>query len=329
MIIVRTPFRISFFGGSTDYPIYYKDNPGAVLSTTINKYCYIMTRYLPEFFPHKYRIRYTLTERKNKLENVTHPVVKEALKFLKIEKGIEMVHTADIPARSGIGSSSAFTVGFLQSLYALKGEIISKRKLALDAIHIEQDLIKENVGSQDQIACSFGNLNKIEFGGSNIFKVNQLPIKAETLALLEKHIMMFFVGFPRTSSEIAGKYINDLKKNKHILNNMYKMVDHSIDLLKNKQLDKFGKLLDESWSLKKKLSTCISNSNIDNAYERALKAGAYGGKLIGSGGGGFLLLIVPEEKQYSVKHLLKKNLYVPIKFDNLGSQIILYNECDF
>lgn len=329
MIITRTPFRISFFGGSTDYPIWYKDNPGAVLSTTINKYCYIMTRYLPQFFAHKYRLRYRITEKKNKIEDIQHPTIKACLQYLNVDKGVEIVHTSDIPARSGVGSSSAFTVGFLHSLYALKGEIISKRRLASDAIHIEQDLIHENVGSQDQISCSFGGINKIEFNSDNIFRVNQLPFKSEIIDLLEKHIMMFFVGFHRTSSEIVSKYIKNFIKNKSILKSMYSMVDHSIDLLSNSEFEKFGKLLNESWQLKKRLSKYISNRSIDNIYNKAISAGAYGGKLIGSGGGGFLLLIVPEHKQYAINHIFKKNLHIPIKFDTIGSQIILYNESDF
>lgn len=329
MILIRTPFRISFFGGSTDYPAWCNYNPGAVLSTTINKYCYLMLRNFPPFFDYKYRIRYRITEKRKRLNDIVHPTVRECLKFTNIDKGIEIVHTADIPARSGIGSSSAFTVCLLHGLYALKGEMISKRKLASDAIHVEQDIIGENVGCQDQVACSFGGLNRIEFFKNSGFEVEKLPFKEEILTQLENHIMMFFVGFPRTSSEIAGRYVCSLLKKEKVLKKMYDMVDVGISLIRTSNFIEFGRLLNESWDLKKKISNEISNRNINEVYDITIKEGALGAKLCGSGGGGFLMVFAEDDKQEQIKKALKKFLYVPIKFDFLGSQIMMYNEQNF
>lgn len=329
MIVVRTPFRISFFGGSTDYPIWCNKHSGAVLSTTINKYCYLMLRNFPPFFDYKYRIRYRITEKKKRFECIKHPTVRECLKFLNINKGIEIVHTADIPARSGIGSSSAFTVCLLHGLYALKGEIVSKRKLASDAIHIEQNIIGENVGCQDQIACAFGDLNKINFFKNNEFEVEKLTFATEILNELESHIMMFFLGFSRTSSDIAGKYIDSLLKKEKILKKMYDMVDVGISLIQTSNFIEFGKLLDESWRLKKRISKEISNKNIDEAYATAIENGALGAKLCGSGSGGFLMVFAQRENHDQIKNALRRFLHVPIRFDSLGSQIMMYNEQDF
>src|SRR3989344_3502961 len=202
MIITKTPFRISFFGGGTDYPDWYKENGGAVLSTTIDKYCYVATRYLPPFFDCKYRIRYTEKEEVQNIDEIAHPKVRECLKFLKIEKGIEMVHTSDIPAMSGMGSSSAFTVGFLHSLDALLGKIVPKQKLALDAIHVEQERVKENIGSQDQVAAAFGGLNRIDFNGNHKISVTPITIKSNRMNELQNRLMISFTGFPRTASKI-------------------------------------------------------------------------------------------------------------------------------
>jgi D-glycero-alpha-D-manno-heptose-7-phosphate kinase len=326
MINVMTPFRISFLGGSTDYPSWLKDHDGAVLSTTINKYCYLSIRYLPPFFPHKYRIRYNITERKNKLEYIKHPVVRECIRFMNIEKGLEVIHTADIPARSGIGSSSAFTVGFLHGLSALCGEIISKRKLASDAIYIEQDILKENVGCQDQIACAFGNLNKIIFLKNKKFIVEQITLKDSILERFAEHVMMFFIGTTRISSEVTGKYVGSLSKKEKILIKMYELVDLGVEALQNIDFKQFGKILDESWQRKKELSDIISNRYIDEAYKSAISAGAYAGKICGGGSGGFLMIFADISKQDQIKKALQKFLYVPIKFDTLGSRITMYSE---
>ena len=326
MIISRTPFRISFFGGGTDYPIWYERNGGAVLSTTINKYCYISCRYLPPFFAYNYLIRYVLREETKTIAEIKHPSVKECLKFLNINRGIEMVHTADIPALSGIGSSSAFTVGFLNSLYALKGQMITKRQLASDAIHVEQDLIKENVGSQDQTAAAFGGFNKIDFGGKEKILVQPITINEEKLNLLQDHLMLFFTGYSRNASDIAAEQIKQTPSKDKELRVMREMVDEAINILNGSPDDiyDFGRLLNETWQLKRSLTHLISNNQIDDIYEQALKAGAIGGKLCGAGGGGFILFFVPPEKQKNVKDSLKL-LHVPFRFENLGSQIIFHN----
>jgi D-glycero-alpha-D-manno-heptose-7-phosphate kinase len=331
MIITRTPFRISFFGGGTDYPAWYRENGGAVLSTTINKYCYINCRYLPPFFDTKYLIRYSVREGTKTIKEIKHPSVRACLDYTNIDKGIEMVHTSDIPARSGIGSSSSFTVGLLSSLYALKGQMISKRQLARDAIHVEQNIIRENVGSQDQVAVAFGGFNKIEFGGEKDFYVYPVTIDNIKLNVFQDHLMLFFTGFSRNASDIAKEQIKNTVNIKYELRTMQEMVDHAIEILNGDITDikEFGKLLHESWLLKRSLTKLITTNSIDEIYDAARKAGALGGKLLGAGGGGFMLLFVPPKKQQQVKTALKDILYVPIRFDNLGSQVVLYSMQDF
>jgi D-glycero-alpha-D-manno-heptose-7-phosphate kinase len=289
-----------------------------------------MLRYLPPFFDYKYHIRYRKNEKCNKIEKIKHPSVMHCLKFMNIEQGIELVHAADLPARSGVGSSSAFTVALLHAINALQGKMVTKRRLALDAIHIEQDLIGENIGFQDQTAAAFGGLNRIDYDSNSIINVSALTLKQDFVKEFEQSFMLFFTGFSRTASEIAGKYVSTLqKKSKKELKEMYDMVNVSIDLLNKEDINSFGKLMHESWKLKKTLYDKISNEEIDNIYSRALKAGANGGKLCGAGGGGFLLLSVPKEKQLQVKLALKNLLYVPFKFDTLGSQVIMYHQQDF
>ncbi len=326
MIITRTPFRISFFGGGTDYPQWYEEHGGTVLSTTINKYCYISCRYLPPFFPYKYRIRYTSREEINQISEIKHPSVKECLNFLEIDRGIEMVHTSDIPARSGVGSSSAFTVGFLSALNALKGKMVTQRALARDAIHVEQKLLKENVGSQDQVAAAFGGFNKIDFGGNRNFYVQPITISQEKLDLFQSHLMLFFTGFSRTASDIAKKQIASISSKKSELRIMKEMVNEAISLINGKDsgIMEIGKLLHESWNIKKNLTDLISNSKIEEIYDTAIGAGAKGGKLLGAGGGGFILFFASPEVQPVIKEKLKDLLYVPFGFENLGSQIIMY-----
>lgn len=331
MIITRTPFRISFFGGGTDYPAWYKEHGGAVLSTSINKYCYISCRYLPPFFDYKYRFRYSAREEVNDIREIVHPSIRECLRFMNIEKGIEMIHTSDIPARSGIGSSSAFTVGLLNALYALSGKMVTKRQLAREAIHIEQNLIKESVGSQDQVACSFGGLNKIEFGGNKEFYVNPIPISSEKTERLQKHLMLFFTGFTRNASDVADEQINSIHSRNSELKTMAGMVDEGIKILnddKNDMVD-FGRLLHEAWKVKKSLTKSITTGIIDEIYKSARDAGAIGGKLLGAGGGGFMLFFAAPEVQPLIKEKLKNILYVPFAFENLGTQIIVYSTQDF
>lgn len=331
MIITRTPFRISFFGGGTDYPVWYKEHGGAVLSTTINKYCYINCRYLPPFFPHKYRIRYTVREETQSIEEIKHPSVKECLKFIGIDKGIEMVHTSDIPAQSGVGSSSSFTVGFLNALYALKGKMVTKRQLAREAIHIEQNLLRENVGSQDQVAAAFGGFNKIEFGGDKEFYVYPITITKEKIDLLQAHMMFFFTGFSRNASDVAGEQIKKTPEKKIELKAMMEMVDEAVNILNGRPdgIKDFGKLLHESWKIKRGLTSLISTSKIDEIYETAQRAGALGGKLIGAGGGGFMLIFASPEYHSRIKERLKGFLFVPFSFEQLGSQVVLYSTQDF
>ena len=323
--------RVSFFGGGTDYPVWYEENGGVVLSTTINKYCYISCRYLPPFFPHKYRIRYTSREETQTIDEINHPSVRECLNYLKIEKGIEMVHTSDIPAQSGVGSSSAFTVGFLNALYALMGKMVTKRQLAREAIHVEQNLIKENVGSQDQVAVAFGGLNKIEFGSEKDFYVYPVTITNDKLLLLQKHLMLFYSGFSRTASDIAGEQIKNTPGKKKELQVMKEMVEEAVNILNRDSIEvrDFGRLLHESWEIKRNLTNVISTSEIDDIYETARKAGAIGGKLLGAGGGGFILLFAEPEIQPKIKERLNNLIYVPFSFEKLGSQVIMYSTQDF
>ncbi|MEW6040052.1 MAG: kinase, partial [Elusimicrobiota bacterium] len=302
MIITKTPFRVSFFGGGTDYPAYFKENGGAVLATSIDKYCYISTRYLPPFFGIKSRIVWSYIELVQKIDEIKHPAVRRCLEFLKIEKGVEMLHTGDLPARSGLGSSSTFTVGLLNSLSALLGKMVSKMQIAKDAIYVEQELIKENVGCQDQILASFGGFNVIEFKQNGDFGISPVIMDKERLEFLKKHMMLFFTGFSRIASEIAGEQIKKIPKKKEELKTMHQMVYEGVKILNSKtDIKEFGKLLNESWKLKRSLSDKISTPEVDEVYSAALKSGAVGGKLLGAGGGGFMLLFVPPEVQESMK----------------------------
>ncbi|KKW46711.1 MAG: kinase [Candidatus Liptonbacteria bacterium RIFCSPLOWO2_01_FULL_56_20] len=323
MIISRTPFRISFFGGGTDYPSWYGKNGGAVLSTTIDKYCYITARYYPSFHPTKHRIVWSKIELVDSGDDIAHPSVRETLKHLQIKEGVEIHNAADLPARSGLGSSSTFTVGLLHALHALMDKPVTKMKLALDAMHIEQDLIKENVGSQDQLAASFGGLNKFTFGGASDIGVQPIVLPDRRLEALQNDLMLVFTGFSRTASEIAEEQIKNSHRKERELRTMHSMVDKAIDILRSDgDLNDFGKLLHETWILKRGLSGKISNPQIDDIYEAARNAGAIGGKLLGAGGGGFMLLFVTPEKQARVREALKNYTFVPVKFETEGSQII-------
>ena len=328
MVISKTPFRVSFFGGGTDYPVWYKDHPGAVLSTTINKYCFITVRPLPPFFDYKYRIRYTNREETKSISEIQHPSVKECLEFLNtdnyFDKGLEILHHSDLPAFTGLGSSSAFTVGLLHALYALKGQMVSKEQLTKDAIHVEQNLIKESVGSQDQTAAAYGGFNKISFGDT--INVTPLTIPAERVLELQKHLMIFFTGFSRIASDVAAVQIKETPDRSKELYQMYQLVEYALQiLLSSNNIAEFGKLLHETWLLKRSLTNKISNPGIDTMYEAALNKGAIGGKLLGAGGGGCILFFVPPELQDKVKESLKDLLFVPIEFERNGSQIIYFD----
>ena len=330
MIISRAPFRISFFGGGTDYPEWYKEHGGAVLSTSINKFSYITARYLPPFFDYKFRIRYYEREETNSIEEIQHPSVKQCLNFLKFKDNLDLVHHADLPARAGLGSSSTFTVGLLHAIYSLQNKMVSKRELAMNAINVEQNLIKESVGSQDQVVAAFGGLNKIEFGGPKDFTVKPIPINPERVKLLENNLMLFFTGFSRTASNIASEQIKKTHERKTELNFMHQSVDQAIEIISsNQSLDDFGRLMGEQWENKKKMTELISNHDINEIYSKGIKAGAIGGKLLGAGGGGFMLFYVPKDKQDQMKKDLKDLLYVPFSFDFTGSQIIYYSDTRF
>jgi len=327
MIISKTPFRISFFGGGTDYPVWYRENQGAVLSTAIDKYCYITIRYLPPFFPHKHRIVYSKIEMVNDINEILHPAVRATLQFLNIDKGIEIHHDGDLPAKTGLGSSSSFTVGLLKSLYALKGVIPSKLQLAKEAIHIERDILKESVGAQDQVAAAFGGFNKISFAGNDEIKIEPITLTEARIKELESHLVLYFTGFSRYASEVAKTQIEKTPDRKRELTLMYQMVDTAVNILndENKNILEFGKLLNETWQLKKSLTDKISTPEIDDIYQRALEVGAVGGKLLGAGGGGFLLLFIPPEKQKKVREEFKNLLEVKFHFEKGGSRIIYYN----
>ena len=326
MIISRTPFRVSFLGGGTDYPAWYRKNRGAVIAATINKYSYISCRYLPPFFEHKSKIIYSKVEQVKKISEIQHPSVKACLNFMRIKEGVEIHHDADLPARTGLGSSSSFTVGLLNTLARLKGDRISKRELAEKAIHVEQDLLKENVGSQDQICAAYGGFNLIEFSGGHEFKVRPIIINRQRFNILQDHLLLFFTGISRYASEVAKDQMNKIPQNKGKLNEMVAMVYEAIDIVKGRaDISSLGKLLDKNWQIKKRLSRRISTPEIDNIYSSAMKAGAVGGKLLGAGGGGFILFFAEPKAHPRIKGKLKRYLNVPFRFENSGSQIIFHD----
>lgn len=325
MIISRTPFRISFFGGGTDYPAWYLKHGGEVLATSINKYCYISCRYLPPFFEHRIRVVYSKIENCRNFEEIQHPAVRETMRFLEIDRGLEVHHDGDLPARSGMGSSSAFTVGLLHGLYALKGVMPSKRQLALESIHIEQNMIHETVGSQDQVTAAYGGLNHIIFRPDSSIAIRPVTLARDRLEELNSHLMLFYTGIKRTASDMAKTYVNDLENKKEHLSTMQEMVGAALDALTgNRCICNFGELLHKSWMLKRGLSPNISNGEVDHLYEFARANGAIGGKITGAGGGGFLLLFVPPSAHKRMRAALKDLLSVPFKFDSSGSQIIFY-----
>jgi len=329
MIISRTPVRISLFGGGTDYREYYSNGSGAVIGTTINKYVYVSINRLSDFFDYKIRVGYSKSELVNSVDQIVHPSVRECLKYKNINGNLDIHIFADLPARTGLGSSSAFTVGFLHSLYELEGKVATKERLAMDALHVEQDMIKENVGSQDQIHAAYGGLNMIEFGPSK-FKVRPLVLSDNKRQLLENSIMIFYTNQTRLANEILKEQIERTisRDNDAYLKQMHNMVYEAIDIISNEEDDifvkKLGEMLGVSWKLKKSLSTQVSNSSIDEAYLRAINAGAYGGKVAGAGGGGFLMMIVAPSSQDNVRKALADYLEVKFKFDSNGSKVIYH-----
>ena len=324
MIISRTPFRISFFGGGTDYPAWFKDHSGAVLATTIDKYCYITARYLPPFFEHRSRIIYSKMEHVTGIDEIDHPAVRETLRFLDIHKGVEIHHDGDLPARTGLGSSSSFTVGLLNALGALKGETRTKDQLAREAIHIEQDMIRENVGCQDRVLAAHGGFMHIAFGGEGHLRSRRVEMPDANLARLQEHMMIFFTGVSRTASEIAAHQVANIPRRMQELAALQAMVGTALKCVDAADFKGFGKLLDESWKLKRSLSDKISTPDIDAIYARAMQAGALGGKLLGAGGGGFVLIYAEPDKKQAVRKALQGFLEIPFKFETQGSQIIFY-----
>jgi D-glycero-alpha-D-manno-heptose-7-phosphate kinase len=326
MIVTRTPFRISFFGGGTDYPTWFREHGGVVLATTIDKYCYISCRRLPPFFPHKHRIVYSAIENVSFIEEIQHPAVRAVLSWTEVTEGLEIHHDGDLPARSGLGSSSSFTVGLLHALSALRGRYASKEELARNAIHIEQDILKENVGSQDQISAAYGGFNRIEFSRSGSFTVSPVLVPAERLTELQTHLLLFFTGFSRIASEVAASKISNMKNREKELCRMHDMVQEGIDILQdvNTPIDEFGELLHQHWQYKRSLSDAVSNSDIDAIYAEAMAGGADGGKLLGAGGGGFMLICARPERHQDIRSRLRRLIHVPFKFEDSGSKVVLY-----
>ena len=325
MIITRTPLRISFFGGGTDYPVYYREFGGAVLSTTIDKSCYITCRHLPPFFEYHSRVSYSRIENVERNTAFEHPSVRACLEYLGVEEGVEIHHVADLPARTGLGTSSAFTVGLLLGLYALRDQMRNKHALARDAIHVEQELIGEAVGSQDQTSAAYGGFNRVNFNTDGSLEVKQIVASRERLAALEQYCALFFTGFSRTASEIAKEQIRLTPHRKQELGTMFQMVNEAEAIVSNpnRSLNEFGKLLNESWQLKRTLTQNITNSALDEIYEAGRSAGAIGGKLLGAGGGGFMLFFVPPERRQQLRMRLKNLLCVPVSFSNRGSHVVV------
>ena len=326
MIITRTPFRISFFGGGTDYPAWYREHGGAVLATTIDKYCYVSCRHLPPFFSHKHRLVYSKIENVSDIGQIEHPAARAIFEWANIEDGVEVHHDGDLPARSGLGSSSSFTVGLVHAFNALKGQISSKENLAKDAIHIEQNLIGESVGSQDQISAAYGGFNLIEFHQNDSFAVAPIILARERKTELESHLMLFFTGFSRIANEIAKSKIENFKNRLTELNRIRQMVNEAMSILANSNIPivQFGQLLDQSWQQKRKLSDRVSSPEIDQIYATAIKAGAIGGKILGAGGGGFMLVFAPPEKHAAIRESLKSLVHVDFGFEDSGSKVVLY-----
>ena len=324
MIITQTPFRMSFFGGGTDIESFFKKYGGAVISTTFDKYCYVNVRHLPRFFDYTTEISYSRTERVTDIQDIKHPAVRNAMEMLDMHE-LRLTYEADLPARSGLGTSSSFAVGMLNAFYALKGKYADKKKLADEAIYLERKLCQEMGGWQDQIAAAYGGLNRINFNADG-YEVKPIIISPERKKRLNNNLLMFFTGFTRFSSEVQKQ--NAMGKEDKVvqLREMLSLVDDAEQVLtdKNTDLDEFGKLLDHTWRLKRQTGSAVSTENIDLLYEKGIKAGALGGKLLGAGGGGFLVFYVQPEKQESVKLAMEDLMYIPFEFEDSGTRVIHY-----
>ncbi len=331
MIISRTPFRMSFLGGGTDYPSWYRLHGGEVIATTIDKYCYLTCRYLPPFFEHRIRVVYSKIENCQTADEVSHPSVREALKYLHVTRGVEIHHDGDLPARSGMGSSSAFTVGLLHALHALEGRMVTKHQLAAEGIHVEQELLKETVGSQDQVATAYGGLNHIRFLPSGEISVRPIIMSADRLAEFNASLMLYYTGIKRTASGVASTYVGEIEDRRRQMRVLRDLVEEGLAVLAaDTDLRLFGELLHEAWLVKRNLSGQVTNECVDGIYRDAMDAGAIGGKLLGAGGGGFMMLFVPPDRQENVKQKLDRLIHVPFKFESLGSQIVFFDpETDY
>ncbi len=324
MIIVRTPYRVSFFGGGSDYPAWFRANGGAVLTSTLNKYCYISLRKMPAFLGSKYLIFWSRMEKANRREDIQHPGVRGCLEYLGIDEGIEINHAGDLPARSGLGSSSAFTVGMLNALHALRGEHVGPGQLADEAIHVEQDVLKETVGIQDQIECAHGGLNLINIDPEGGYSVAPVIMPAGRRSQLESRLMLFFTGLQRNASDIAAAQVANADRKHRELSAIVGLVPQVVSCLARGEISSFGPFLHEAWMLKRELAENVSNEKIDDIYRRATEAGAKGGKLLGAGSGGFFLFYVPVQSQPAVRAALGDLLEIPFKFGSEGSRIVLY-----
>lgn len=325
MIITKTPFRMSFFGGGTDMEDYFKENGGAVLSTTFDKYCYVNVRHLPRFFDYSAELSYSRTERVTSIEDIEHPAIRNAMKMLDVHE-IRLTYEADLPARSGLGTSSSFAVGMLNAFYALEGKYADKKKLADEAIYLERVLCNEAGGWQDQIAASYGGFNRINFNVDG-YEVLPVIISPERKKQLNNNLMMFFTGFTRFSSDVQkANNVSGTEDKRVRLKKMYELVDEAEAILtdKNRNLDDFGRQLDVTWRLKKGTGGAISTGSIDELYEKGMAAGALGGKLLGAGGGGFLVFYVQPEKQDAVRWAMRDLMYIPFEFENGGTRVIHY-----
>lgn len=323
MIVSRTPFRISFFGGGTDYPAWYRRNGGAVLATTIDKYCYLTCRHLPPFFEHKYRVVYSYINTCKTIEEIGHPAARAVIRYLNIHRGLEIHHDGDLPARSGMGSSSAFTVGLLHALHVLQGEVPGKDRLVAESIHIEQEILKETVGSQDQVLAAHGGLNHLVFDRGGEVSVRPVTLSSERLASLNDRLMLFYTGIKRTASDVADSYAKDLATKERQLEAIGALVEPALSILTGGgDMSPFGDLLHEAWTLKRTLSDEVTNPQVNEIYDQARRAGARGGKLTGAGGGGFMLLFVEPDRQPGVRERLHRLLEIPFKCEFRGSQII-------
>lgn len=325
MIITKTPYRVSLFGGGTDFPLWFKEEGGRVLSTAINQFCYVSVRRKPPFFPFKHRFVYSEMEDVNTIDAIRHPAIKGVLQYMQWEEGLEIHHDGDLPARSGLGSSSAFTVGLLQAMHRLQQQTLTAHDLASKAIEVEQKVIGEVVGCQDQIAVAYGGFNRIEFLPDETFSVHPVNVSPGRLAKLQQHILLFFTGFSRFASEIeAGKLVNFAQKKASLRRMMEMVLDaEKIITVDSADLLQLGEMLQEAWEYKKSLSGAVSTSAIDEIYQKAISAGATGGKILGAGGGGFIVFFVTPERQESVRKSLSHLIEVPFAFEPEGCKVVL------